>query len=99
MIKIIDGYAFKHDRFGYTLIETGKREKCEFGTNKKTGELVEYSDTLGYYLTVSSMLNALLQFATKKAAEASDVKQIGDYIAIMEQISQQIQIATESTAF
>lgn len=99
MIKIIEGYAFTHDRFGYTLFETGVREKREFGSNKKTGEMVEYTDTLGYYLTLNSMLTALLRFATKRAADNAGVKQIGDYIAIMEQISKDIRIAAENTAF
>lgn len=99
MIKIIEGYAFTHDRFGYTLFETGVREKQDFKSRQKTGEMIEYTDTLGYYLTLNSMLTALLRFATKRAADSAGVKQIGDYIAIMEQISKDIRIASENTAF
>lgn len=99
MIKIIDGYAFTHDRYGYTLFETGVREKQDFKSRQKTGEMVEYTDTLGYYLTLNSMLSALLRFATKRTTDDAGVKQICDYIAIMEQISKDIRIAAEITEF
>ena len=100
LITIIDGYAFAHDRFCYMLYEVGERERGVYGKpHEKTGEMVEYAEIIGYYGTPEMMLRGLLQAATKKAADAANVKQIGDFLAIMENIAQEIKEASERTAF
>ena len=101
-VKIIDSYAFEHDRFGYTLFEVGKREKGVFGSpdkQQKTGELVDYKETVGYYSNVTSMLEACLKCATQKAAETAKVKSIGDYLEIMRNIADEIKSCLSITAF
>ena len=90
MIKIIDGYCFSQDRYCYTLYETGKREKKEFGSKNPTGKFVEFADVIGYYGDFTGMLNACLKHATMKAAETVSTDNIGDYLAIMKDISEKI---------
>ena len=72
-VKIIDSYAFEHDRFGYTLFEVGKREKGVFGSpdkQQKTGELVDYKETVGYYSNVTSMLEDPYHFTAITSTES-----------------------------
>jgi hypothetical protein len=90
MIKIIDGYGFEQDRNGITLFEIGQREAFVQRTKIKTGEIKDYADALGYYGTMSAMLNGLLKHATRKAAEQENVQTIGEYIKIMQNIKSEI---------
>lgn len=90
LIKIIDGYGFTHDRMGYTLYEYGQREACIGLTKVKSGEMREYVDTIGYFSNVKDMMNSLLNYATKRRADKAGVKNIGDFIAIMVQIKDEL---------
>lgn len=99
-VKIIDGYAFEHDTFGYVLFETGTRQKVScFGREAAEGEMVEYKDTLGYFSSLPAVLESCMKHATRKATENAGVKNLGDYIEIMRQISGEIKSFAETTAF
>lgn len=99
MIKIIEGYGFEHDSQQFILYRTGKREKLEFGTKNKTGQIVEYKELVGFYTNLATVCMAVLNLETKRAAESAGVDNLGDYLAIMERISQEIKAAVETTAF
>ena len=100
LIKIIDGYSFSYDDSNYILYATGIREKGVFGsTTTKSGEFVEYKELLGFYNNITTMCMAVLNIETKKAAESAGVKTMGDFLAIMEQISQRIKDSVDVTAF
>ena len=91
MIKIIEGYGFEQDDMQFTLYAVGKRQKTScFGRTAADGEMIEYKDTIGYYSSMSAMLESCLKHATRKAAEESGVDNIGDYIRIMREISGEI---------
>lgn len=95
MIKIIDGYGFDQDRNGITLFEIGQRESVIQRTKIKTGEIKDYADVLGYYSTMSAMLESCLKHATRRTAEREQVKTIGEYINIMQRIKNEIIKAAE----
>ena len=100
MVKIIDGYAFDHDNYCYTLYHVGQREKGVFGsTEKKSGEMVDYKDIIGYFGTLDSMCIALLNYETKRSAESAGVKTLGDYIEVMKSVADEIKKAVNVTAF
>ncbi len=100
MIKIIEGYGFEQDRNGFTLFEVGKRQKGVFGkANEKSDELIDFKTELGYYSTIQGVLESCIKHATRKAADSSGVKQIGDYIEIMKQIANEIKQSVDVTAF
>lgn len=86
-VKIIDGYEFEQDKHGFILYEVKQTE---------TGE---YKDTLGYYSSVKTLLTACLQHATRKAADNAGVRELGDYVAIMQEIWNEIKAAVDLTAF
>lgn len=91
MIKIIDGYGFEQDDMQFTLYAVGKRQKTScFGRTAADGEMVEYKDTLGYFSTLSAMLESCLKHATLKAADEDGVDNIGGYIKIMSEIADRI---------
>lgn len=91
MIKIIDGFYFEQDDMQFTLYAAGKRQKTScFGRTAADGEMIEYKDTLGYFSTLSAMLESCLKHATRKATEEAGVDNIGDYIKIMREIADRI---------
>lgn len=97
MIKIIDGYGFEQDDLQFTLYAVGTRQKTScFGRTAVDGEMIEYKDTLGYYSSLSAMLESCLKHATRKATEEAGVDNIGDYIKIMRQIADEIKSFAEA---
>lgn len=99
MIKIIDGYGFDYDRQNYVLIECGERDKIDKKTRKPTGEKGYYEDIIGYFSTIEAMLNRLLDIAAKKSADNARIQNIGDYLAIMAHIADDIKSAIDNVAF
>jgi len=53
---------------------------------------------IGYFKDIKSMLLACLDAATKRAAADADVKTIGDYIMIMENIKDEIISSVKNTS-
>ena len=98
LIQIIDGYAFDYDNMNYTLYEVGQREAVIQRTRIKTGEVKEYADPIGFYSDIKGLCNACLNAATKKAAKQANVKTLGDFIMIMEQIKNEIVSAVQNTS-
>lgn len=98
MIKIIDGYGFEQDKMNFTLYEFGQREGYVQRTKIKTGKMVDYMEPIGYYNNLTTMAEAVLKQATKKAADASEVKTIGEYIQIMQQIKNEIVTALQNVS-
>lgn len=100
MIKIIEGYAFEQDALQFTLYAVGTRQKAScFGRKAAEGEMVEFKETLGYFSSLQAMCEACLKHATRKAAENAHVENLGDYIAIMQQIHGEIKTFADRTAF
>lgn len=97
MIKIIDGYAFEQDDLQFTLYAVGTRQKSScFGRTAAEGEMIEYKETLGYFSSLSAMLESCLKHATRKATESVGVDNIGDYIKIMQDIASEIKLFAET---
>lgn len=97
MIKIIEGYGFEQDDLQFTLYAVGTRQKSScFGRMVAEGEMVEYKDILGYYSSLSAMLESRLKHATRKATERAGVENIGDYIKIMRGIANEIKTSAEA---
>lgn len=91
MIKIIDGYGFEQDDMQFTLYAVGKRQKTScFGRTVADGEMIEYKDIIGYYSSMSAMLESCIKHSTRKTTEEAGVDNIGDYIRIMQEISREI---------
>jgi hypothetical protein len=99
LILLTNNYGFRSDRFCYMLYELGQREGIDVKTKQKTGVLKDYCDVIGYYGTIEAMMEACLFHATRKAADAMGVKQIGDYLDVMRKIKDEIKKAIELTAF
>ena len=99
MIEIIkgysNGYAFNFDNKCYTLLKTYTKEKREFGTKRKTGEIVDCIEVIGYYADIKTMLKTVLNLETKIVADDLGVKTLRDYLDIMRQIQQVITDAME----
>lgn len=99
MVNIIDGYSFDHDGTQYTLYKSGSRNKIDPKTRKPTGDILEYTDTIGYYSSITAMLQTVLKLATHDACSNAEVTQIGDYISFMGEICEKIRVSLETTSF
>ena len=83
MIRIIDGFFFTNEGGTYTLYECGVREKIDRKTRKPTGELTDFTDTIGYFNALQPMLEKCLSVASGKKAEISECNDLSEYIKIM----------------
>ena len=90
MIKIIEGYYFTCDKIQYTLFKTGQRERVDFKTKKKTGDMTEYSTPIGYFSDISTMLTYVLKYEASVRADVNDVSDIETYLKIMSDIKREI---------
>lgn len=83
MIKIIDNFYFTSDGGVYTLFECGKRNKVDRKTRKQTDEIVDFTDTIGYFGRLPEMLERCLSIATQRRSDASDCSELSEFISIM----------------
>ena len=96
MIKIIEGFYFEQDDMQFILYAAGKRQKqSAFGRTVADGEMIEYKDTLGYFSSLPAMLESCLKHATRKATDEAEVDNIGDYIKIMQELTDKIKSFAE----
>ena len=95
MIAIIPGYGFRKEGLSYVLYRYGTKEKMKFGSKEKTGEIVEYKESLGYFTSLTSLCQHCIKAATEDKATEEDVQTIAEYIAIMKQIGEDVRKALE----
>ena len=91
-IPIVDGYAWSQDKLNnYTLIYKETREKKELGNGGQgTGEFKEFTECLGYYTCLKSVLKAVLKDAGRRGIESGKIKTIRDYIDTLSDMEEKI---------
>lgn len=85
MIKIIDNYYYDVDGTQYTLYYKGSRNKIDIKTKKATDEIIEFTDTVGYFTSIKTMVKACIKHsAMSNAAGLETIKEYLDYIKQLE---------------
>ena len=56
MIPLVEDYYFSADENQYILYRCGKRNKIDIKTKKATGEIIDFTEAVGFYTTLSVSL-------------------------------------------
>lgn len=89
-IIITDGWSFTTDENQYILIHTFMREKQDFKTRKGTGEMVEKREEVGYFKTVTGMLQRLAEILVREKISEGQIKTIREYITELKKINKML---------
>lgn len=89
-IIITDGWSFTADENQYILIHTFMREKQDFKTRKGTGEMVEKREEVGYFKTVTGMLQRLAEILVREKISEGQIKTIREYITELKKINKML---------
>lgn len=87
MIKIVGEWYFDLDEYQRILIHQYQKEKCEFGTKRKTGEFVTKTEEVGYFHTDEGMLIGLRQILVREKYEQGEIETIDQYLAELRKIN------------
>ena len=90
-ITITDGWSFEIDENQYILVHTFMREKQDFKTRKRTGEMVEKREEVGYFKTVTAMLRRLAEILVREKMAEGQIQTIRGYINELERIEKKLQ--------
>lgn len=89
-ITITDGWSFTADENQYVLMHTYMREKQDFKTRKGTGEMVERREEVGYFKTVTGMLQRLAEILVREKISEGQIKTIREYITELKKINKML---------
>lgn len=90
MIEIISGWSYKIDDDQYILIHTYKHEKQDFKTRKPTGEFVDRTEEVGYFISLTKMLERLASILCKEKADAGEIRTIKEHIAELRKMREEL---------
>ena len=86
MIKITDSYYYEADGTQYTLIHKGIRFKTDKHTKKETAESVSFTETLGYYTTLETLLKACAKRITAERINSGAITTLSEHISELKQL-------------
>ena len=92
MVEIIDGWYFKMDEFQYVLVHEYQKAKGVFGkVGVGSGEFVERTEEVGYFMSLAGMLKRLSEILCKEKADAGEIKTIREHIAELRRLWAELQ--------
>ncbi|MBQ5318455.1 MAG: hypothetical protein J6K17_05135 [Oscillospiraceae bacterium] len=86
MVKITDEYYYEADGTQYTLVRKVRRPRGKFGSKETTSEIVEISETLGYYTTLETMLKSCAKHITTQKIANGEITTISEHIAELKRL-------------
>ena len=96
MIKITDDWYYKIEDDQYILVHKYKKEKGVFGkVGVGSGEFVEKTEEVGYFMSLGSMLKRLSEILCKEKADAGEIKTIREHIAELRRLWAELQEIVE----
>ena len=91
MVKIIDGWYYEYDGMQYILIHEFERERFEFRSKKKTGEIRCVKDIVGYFSTLSAMVVKLVALLAIEKISSGEITTIEQYIETLKKYKEEIE--------
>ena len=92
MIKITDDWYYKIEDDQYILVHKYKKEKGVFGkVGVSSGEFVEKTEQVGYFMRLAGMLKRLSEILCKEKADAGEIKTIREHIAELRRLWAELQ--------
>lgn len=95
MIPLVEDYYFSADENQYILYRCGKRDKIDNKTKKSTGEIIDFTETAGFYTTLSSMLKSCVRECNMRKIQNSEIKSLKDCIDYVESVYEKIEDITK----
>ena len=92
MIKITDDWYYKIEDDQYILVHKYKKEKGVFGkVGVGSGEFVEKTEEVGYFMSLAGMLKRLSEILCKEKADEGEIKTIREHIAELRRLWAELQ--------
>ena len=79
-IPLIKDYYFSADDNQYILYQKNTRNKIEFSTKKLLDEIVESMDIIGYYTSLSGLMQSCVTNFNRSSIADGDIKILKDCI-------------------
>lgn len=86
MVKIKERFYFDNDGTQYILVQQGTRPGIDRKTKKPTGELVNYTEIVGYYSSIGAMLEKCSRLLLADKIKSGDITTISEYISEMKRL-------------
>ena len=80
MIPLVEDYYFSADENQYILYRCGKRDKIDIKTKKSTGEVIDFTETVGFYTTIFSMLKGCVRECNRRKIKNGEISNFKDCI-------------------
>lgn len=96
MIPLIDGYYFSCDEYQYVLYYCGTRNKIDVKTKKQTGEMIEFTDTIGFYTDLKTLLKACVKHSNMAQIRSGNITSLEDCISRLEDMYSKIESLTKN---
>ena len=86
MVKITEKFYFDNDGTQYILVQQGTRPGIDRKTKQPTGELVNYTENIGYYSSIGAMLEKCSKLLLADKTKNEEITTISEYISEMKQL-------------
>lgn len=97
MIPLVEDYYFTCDDKQYILFQCGKRNKIDIKTKKPTDEMIDFTDIVGYYDKLSTMLKACVRHYNLRQVQSGNVHTLNDCIKQVEELYSRIEKLTKDS--
>ena len=95
MIPLVEDYYFSADENQYILYRCGKRNKIDIKTKKATGEIIDFTEAVGFYTTLSSMLKGCVRECNRRKIQNGEISNLKDCIKNIDDIYYKIESLTK----
>lgn len=86
MVKITEKFYFDNDGTQYILVQQGTRPGIDRKTKHPTGELVNYTENIGYYSSIGAMLEKCSKLLLADKTKNEEITTISEYISEMKRL-------------
>ena len=95
MIPLVEDYYFSADENQYILYRCGKRDKIDIKTKKSTGEIIDFTEIVGFYTTLSAMLKGCVRECNMRKIQNGEINSLKDCIDHIESVYEKIEDITK----
>lgn len=94
IIPLVEDYYFSADENQYILYRCGKRNKIDIKTKKSTDEIIDFTETVGFYTTLSAMLKGCVRECNMRKIQNGEISSLKECIECMDSMYEKIENLT-----
>ncbi len=91
MIPLVDGYYFSCDDYNYVLYLRGTRKKIDIKTKKPTGEMIEFTDVVGFYSDLLSLVKGCVRYCNRDKIRSGQLTTLQECVKDMNEMYSKIE--------